>query len=68
MASSTLPKFWSAFAELPPEIKVLAGKQFRLWSNNSSHPSLQFKKVGPFWSARIIDDFRALCYLRNGTY
>jgi hypothetical protein len=32
------------------------------------HPSLQFKKVGPFWSARITDDYRSLALLENGTY
>jgi hypothetical protein len=35
---------------------------------NPQHPSLQFKKVGRFWSARITDDFRALAHLKGDTY
>jgi len=68
MKSSTVPDFWSAYADLPARIKAAARKQFRLWRNNQSHPSLQFKKVGPFWSVRITEDFRALCYIKNGDH
>jgi hypothetical protein len=68
MASSTLPRFWATYADLPAQIKVIAGKQFRLWSSDSSHPSVQFKKVGLFWSARVTDDYRALCYFKDGDY
>ncbi|MCE0523219.1 MAG: hypothetical protein LV480_09950 [Methylacidiphilales bacterium] len=46
----------------------MARKQFELWLDNPKHPSLQFKKVGPFGSARISEDFRALCYLKTGIY
>ena len=56
------------YAELNPQIKVTARKQFLIWLSNPSHPSLQFKKVGPFWSARITDDFRALCYVKDGVH
>lgn len=68
MKSSTVPKFWASYAELPPPIKVLARKQFHLWIDNPSHPSLQFKKVGLFWSVRISEDFRALCYMKDGIH
>jgi hypothetical protein len=68
MKSSTVPRFWTAYADLPPQVKVSARKQFRLWLDNPSHPSLQFKKVGLFWSVRITDDFRALCLDKNGTH
>ena len=30
--------------------------------NNPKHPSLHFKKVGKFWSARIGMAYRALAY------
>jgi len=36
--------------------------------DNRRHPSLQFKKIGPFWSARVTDDYRALAVLRDGTF
>jgi hypothetical protein len=69
MTSSTVPSFWKALEALPSEINALAKKQFRLWRDNPSHPSLQFKKVGRrLWSARVTDDFRALCYFENGTH
>lgn len=68
MKSSTVPKFWRAYADLPPEIKPAARKQYLLWKTNPRHPSLQFKKVGPFWSARITEDFRALALEQNDTY
>ncbi len=68
MKSSAIPKFWSAYADLPEQVKIVAKKQFQLWLDNSSHPSLQFKKVGPFCSVRITEDFRALCYFKTGIY
>ena len=68
MTSLTTPRFWQAHGGLPPEIKIAARKQYRLWKNNPRHPSLQFKRVGPFWSARITGDYRALALLRDGIY
>jgi hypothetical protein len=68
MKSLTTPRFWQAYVVLPPEIKLAASKQYRLWKNNPRHPSLQFKKVGPFWSARITEDYRSLALLRNDAY
>ena len=37
-----------------------ARKQFRLWLEDHWHPSLHFKRVGPYWSARVDRDHRAL--------
>jgi hypothetical protein len=68
MKSSTVPKFWSAYADLSPGTKALARKQFHLWLRNPSHPSLQFKKVSAFWSVRISEDFRALSYVKDGVH
>ena len=45
MRSRTTPRFWSAYRELPPEIKELARKAYGLFHANPRHPSLQFKKV-----------------------
>ena len=67
MKSSTTPRFWRAYADLPPEIKLAARKQYRLWKDNPRHPSLQFKKVGLVWSARITGDYRSLALLKNDT-
>ena len=68
MKSSTTPRFWQAYANLPPPIKLSARKQYLLWRENPRHPSLQFKKVGPFWSIRITEDYRSLALLRNDIY
>ena len=67
MKSLTTPRFWQAYANLPPEIKLAARKQYRLWKDNPRHPSVQFKKAGPFWSARITENYRSLALLRNDT-
>ena len=44
-------------------MRRLARKNFRLWLRDPHHPSLQFKKVGRYWSARIGLDHRALAIL-----
>jgi mRNA-degrading endonuclease RelE of RelBE toxin-antitoxin system len=60
MKSSTKKSFRSRFQSLPPEIRQLARKNFQLWLRNPHHPSIHFKKVGNYWSARIGDNYRAL--------
>ena len=68
MNSSTTLRFRERYKALPAPIKAAAKKQFRLWRTNPRHPSLQFKKVGPFWSVRVTGDYRALSLLRQGGY
>jgi hypothetical protein len=60
MKSRAVASFWSGYNLLPPDVQRLALKQYRLWLLNPHHPSVRFKKVGTYWSARITDDFRAL--------
>ena len=60
MKSSTSATFRKQFAALDPEVRRLARKQFRLWLEDHWHPSLHFKKVGAYWSARVDRDYRAL--------
>jgi hypothetical protein len=67
MKSSTKKSFRSRLAALPPEIRALAHKNFRLWLRDPRHRSLHFKPVGRFWSARIGSDFRALAIMRGET-
>jgi len=45
---------------LPAEIQRLADRNYQLWLHDSTHPSLHFKKVGRFWSARVGLHYRAL--------
>lgn len=52
--------FWTSYGQLPLEIQRLADKNFELLKTDPSHPSLQFKKLGKVWSARIGISYRAL--------
>jgi hypothetical protein len=46
-------RFWDAYYNLPSDAQDAADKQFALLKVNPRHPSLQFKKVGKVWSARV---------------
>jgi hypothetical protein len=61
----TNAKFWRFRESLPENIQRLADENFELLKNNPRHPSLHFKKVGRFWSARIGIHYRATA-VQNG--
>ena len=63
MKSSTTPSFRRRPRELPPPVRRLARKN--RWLRDPQHPSLHFKKVGRFWSARVGADFRALALIQG---
>ena len=54
------PDFWFHYRLLPESIQDLADKNFSLLKENPKHPSLRFKKVGPYWSVRVGLSYRAL--------
>ena len=54
------PDFWTCYNALPAPIRDLADKAFELLKDNPQHPSLHFKKVGHFWSARVTLNYRAI--------
>lgn len=56
----TTPQFWERFYALPEPTQRLARKNFELLKVNPNHPSLHFKKVGQYWSARVGLSHRAL--------
>jgi len=56
----TTDRFWDSFERLPEGLQKLARENFELLKTNPLHPSLHFKKVGQFWSARIALNYRAL--------
>ncbi len=63
MNSRITEEFVARFAALPQSVRVQARKAFRLWRQNTAHPSLQFKKVhtrDPIYSARISLGWRVL--------
>lgn len=66
--SSTTASFRRRLKALPPSVRRLARKNFKLWLQDASHPSLHFKKVGEFWSARIGSSHRALALWKGDTF
>jgi hypothetical protein len=54
------PDFWACFSALPQHIQEVARKNFELLKQDPTHPSLHFKKVGDFVSARVGISYRAL--------
>ncbi len=63
MQSQTTSRFWKSFNALPPAVQDKVRKAFKLWSENSGHPSLHFKKIhsiDPIYSVRIDLQYRAL--------
>ena len=68
MRSRATPRFWAAYRELPPDIRDLARKAYRLFLENPQHPSLHFKKVhgrDPIYSVRVTLGYRALGLLED---
>jgi hypothetical protein len=53
------PRFWTTCEALPSSIRKLADANFALLKRDPRHPSLQFKKVGRYWSVRVGLRYRA---------
>ena len=68
MKSQALPSFWKCYTQLPLAIRLLADKQFALFSENPWHPSLGFKKKGEVYTVEVGRHYRALARERNGVY
>jgi hypothetical protein len=62
VVSHVSAEFWEQYNALPAEVQRQADKAYRLFTSNPSHPSINLKKVGPFWSARISLEYRVLGY------
>lgn len=60
MKHFTSPEIWELLDELPDEIQHRARRRFEILKANPRHPSLRFKKVGPYWSVRVERGSRAL--------
>jgi hypothetical protein len=55
--------FRTFFAQLPAHVQRQARKNYKLWRQDPSHPSLQFKRVGkrrPAYSVRVGIGWRAI--------
>jgi hypothetical protein len=64
---SASPRFWAAYEALPASIRKLADANFVLLKRDPRHPSLQFKKVGRYWSVRVGLRYRALAVETDDT-
>ncbi len=63
MTSKATSRFWKLYQELPEPIRRLAVKNYRLWQQNPSHPSLDFKRLQgnrERFSVRVGGHYRAL--------
>ena len=58
-------RFWRLYEALPQAVREQADKSFGLLKTDPQHPSLHFKNVGRFWSARVDARYRALA-VRDG--
>jgi hypothetical protein len=67
MKSRAIRSFWDGYHVLPKDVQKLARKQYRFWLADHSHPSVQFKKIKRFWSARVTEDFRTLGVIDGDT-
>ena len=56
----TTRRFWNCLECLPEAVQTAARENFELLKEDPAHPSLHFKRVGKFWSARVGLAYRAL--------
>jgi len=54
------PDFWARYQLLPATVREAADGAFALLKTDPRHPSLHFKRVGEFWSARVGRHHRAV--------
>lgn len=69
MNSRTTRRFRQMLAKLPANIRQQAKDAYRLFRENSRHPSLRFKKVHntqPIYAVRINIDYRAVGVVDGG--
>ncbi|EFK96763.1 hypothetical protein LDC_1204, partial [sediment metagenome] len=59
-------RFWACYDSLPDHLQSLADKNFALLKADPQHPSLAFKRVNRFWSARVGLGHRALAVEDDG--
>ncbi|MDR9403193.1 MAG: hypothetical protein RI580_07120 [Halothece sp. Uz-M2-17] len=68
MNSELTNDFVQRFAQLPERVKKTARKNYKLWKENPTHPSLEFKKLNtqePLYSIRVGIGWRAVGVLKT---
>ena len=69
MNSKTTKRFRQMLSKLPKDIRQQAREAYKLFSENSRHPSLQFKKIHStesIYAARININYRVVGVVDNG--
>ena len=56
----TDPRFWRHLQGLPDSVQQTARRNFEFLVANPQHPSLRFRNVGRYWSARVGAAYRAV--------
>jgi hypothetical protein len=62
------PKFWTAYEAFAASGSKVADANYALLKSDPRRPSLQFKKVGRYWSVRVGLRYRALAVEVDGGY
>jgi len=68
MKSELTDEFIEYFADLPERVQKTARKNYKLWKQNPSHPSLEFKKLNteqPTYSVRAGIGWRAVGVMKD---
>ena len=68
MKSELTDEFIECFADLPERVQKTARKNYKLWKQNPSHPSLEFKKLNteqPTYSVRAGIGWRAVGVIKD---
>jgi hypothetical protein len=68
MKSELTDEFIECFADLPERVQKTARKNYKLWKQNPSHPSLEFKKLNteqPTYSVRAGIGWRAVGVMKD---
>lgn len=65
VATST---FWESYYALSPTIQRLADQAYERLKADPLYPSLRFKKVGRYWSARVGNHHRAVAVEVDGVF
>lgn len=65
MTHHASPAFWKLYRALPEDVQRAADGAFARLKRDPRHPSLHFKKIGRFRSARVGLHYRALAVERS---
>lgn len=62
----TNAEFWTHYQNLPRQVQRLADEKFELLKQDPRHPSLNLKRIGTYWVARVGISYRTLAREENG--